>query len=447
MTSNAAKKLYIKTWGCQMNVYDSLRMADVLSPMGYQPVDAPEDADMIILNTCHIREKATDKVFSELGRLRAHKNRKEKEGGKMLMAVAGCVAQAEGDIILERAPYVDMVFGPQSFHELPEMMVKAGHERVISTNFAPQAKFDMLAEEQATQGPSAFLSIQEGCDKFCTFCVVPYTRGAEYSRPVQPILDEAKRLIDQGSVEITLLGQNVNAFHGAGADGAVWGLADLIHALHDMPGLERIRYTTSHPRDMDARLIEAHALPKLMPFLHLPVQSGSDVILKAMNRKHTADHYREIIAALRKARPDIAFSSDFIIGFPGETEADFEATMQLVKDAGFASAYSFTYSARPGTPAANMKNLVHAKVANERLARLQALILEQSKQFNETFIGKTLPVLFDRKGKKDGQIQGRSPYNQSVYAAAPDRLLGQIMPVEITGAFDNSLTGAIQISE
>jgi tRNA-2-methylthio-N6-dimethylallyladenosine synthase len=445
MTSGTAKKLYIKTWGCQMNVYDSLRMADVLSPLGYKPVEAPEDADMIILNTCHIREKATDKVFSELGRLRAHKTRKEKSGGKMLMAVAGCVAQAEGDIILERAPYVDMVFGPQSLHELPEMMIKSGHERVISTDFAPQAKFDSLDGEQSTQGPSAFLSIQEGCDKFCTFCVVPYTRGAEYSRRVEPIIDEAKRLIDQGSVEITLLGQNVNAFHGEDSKGKIWGLADLIHALHDLPGLARIRYTTSHPRDMNNTLIGAHALPKLMPFLHLPVQSGSDKILKAMNRKHTADSYRNIIADLRKARPDIAFSSDFIIGFPGETEEDFEATMQLVRDVRFASAYSFTYSARPGTPAANMQNLVAPKIAAERLARLQALILAQSKAFNETFTGRTLPVLFDRKGKKNGQIQGRSPYNQSVYVTAPERLLGHIMDVEINAAFDNSLTGDVSI--
>ncbi len=452
MNKPAQKKLFIKTWGCQMNVYDSNRMADVLAPLGYKAVDTPEDADMVILNTCHIREKATDKVFSELGRLREHQDRKKEDGGRMIMAVAGCVAQAEGKFIAERAPYVDMVFGPQTYHELPEMVAKAtgayGKNRIINTDFPAESKFDYLPEEHQSAGPSAFLSIQEGCDKFCTFCVVPYTRGSEYSRDVSKILAEAKRLVEGGSKEITLLGQNVNAFHGEGPDGKVWGLGRLIKTLAEMDGLERIRYTTSHPRDMDDELIETHGnVEKLMPFLHLPVQSGSDKILEAMNRKHTSGDYRRIIDRLRQARPDIAFSSDFIIGFPGETEEDHEATMQLVRDVGFASCYSFKYSARPGTPAANMKNLVHDKIATERLARLQTLILEQQLAFNKKCAGLTLPVLLDRKGKRAGQLQGRSPYNQSVYVNANERLMGEIVEVAISEGFDQSLTGAIKQHE
>lgn len=444
--TQAHKKLYIKTWGCQMNVYDSNRMVDILSSLHYKPVDAPEDADMIILNTCHIREKATDKVFSELGRLRPHKDKKEAEGGQMLIAVAGCVAQAEGDFILERAPYVDMVFGPQTYHELPEMVLKAaGDDRVINTDFPTVSKFDFLPEQHTIEGASAFLSIQEGCDKFCTFCVVPYTRGAEYSRTAEEIVNEAKRLVDQGAMEIMLLGQNVNAFHGKGADGRTWSLADLIHAVAEIDGLERIRYSTSHPRDMDDALIEAHgSVDKLMPFLHLPVQSGSDRILKAMNRKHTADHYRDIIARLKKIRPDIAFSSDFIIGFPGETEEDFEDTMQLARDVEYASCYSFTYSARPGTPAANLQAaLVAPHIASARLAKFQALINEQQAAFNKKCEGLTMPVLFDRKGKKAGQLSGRSPYSQSVYVEGNERLIGNIIDVKITGGFDRSLTGDI----
>ena len=440
------KKLYIKTWGCQMNVYDSHRMADVLRPMGYKTVDTPEGADMIILNTCHIREKATEKVFSELGRLRAHKTDKEEAGGKMLMAVAGCVAQAEGDFILERAPYVDMVFGPQSYHTLPEMMVKATGERVINTEFPAVSKFDLLPENK-NQGVSAFLSIQEGCDKFCTFCVVPYTRGAEYSRKTSDILDEAKKLVEAGAVEITLLGQNVNAFHGEAPDGSIWGLGRLIREMDKIEGLERIRYMTSHPRDMDEDLIETHGLEKLMPFLHLPVQSGSDKILEAMNRKHKRDVYFEVIEKLRAVRPDIAFSSDFIIGFPGESETDFEETMDLVRQVKFASAYSFKYSARPGTPAANMQNLVHEKIADERLARIQSLIAEQSSAFNKASEGLAMKVLLDRKGKKPGQLQGRSPWNQSVYVQAPERLMNQIVDIKITEGFDNSLTGDVVTSE
>ncbi|MEM7651024.1 MAG: tRNA (N6-isopentenyl adenosine(37)-C2)-methylthiotransferase MiaB, partial [Pseudomonadota bacterium] len=434
------KKLFIKTWGCQMNVYDSNRMADILRPLGYKTTDTAEDADMVILNTCHIREKATDKVFSDLGRLRPLKDAKEAKGEKMLMAVAGCVAQAEGDFILKRAPYVDMVFGPQVYHELPEMVLKAsGDERVVNTEFPGDNKFDKLPEEQMNAGVSAFLSIQEGCDKFCTFCVVPYTRGAEYSRTAQEIIDEAKRLVDGGALEIILLGQNVNAFHGIGSDGSTWGLAQLMRAIHEIPGVERIRYTTSHPRDMDDDLIAAHGeLDKLMPFLHLPVQSGSDKILKAMNRKHTRDLYFDVIERLRKSRPDITFSSDFIVGFPGESEDDFEQTMDMVRRVEFVSCYSFKFSARPGTPAANMQNLVRDDIATERLARLQGLLNEQQITFNKKTVGLTLPVLLDRKGKKPGQLVGRSSFSQSVYIEGNERLMNTIADIKITDGFDNS---------
>jgi len=442
------KKLFIKTWGCQMNVYDSNRMADILRPLGYQTSETPEDADMIILNTCHIREKATDKVFSEIGRLKEHKIKKEKAGGKMIMAVAGCVAQAEGDFILERAPAVDMVFGPQTYHELPEMIIEATGQRVVNTDFPSENKFDFLPEEHGNQGPSAFLSIQEGCDKFCTFCVVPYTRGAEYSRSVETVLEEARRLVDTGAKEINLLGQNVNAYHGEGPDGKIWGLGRLIRAVAEVEGVERIRYTTSHPRDVDDELIEAHRdVDKLMPFLHLPVQSGSDRILKAMNRKHTAESYLEIIHKLKNARKDLVFASDFIVGFPGETEEDFEGTMQIVRDVDYASAYSFKYSPRPGTPAANMAALVREDVKSERLARLQTLINHRQLAFTQKTAGLTLPVLFERKGHKDGQLQGRTPYSQAVNVFANDRLLGEIVNVRITEAFGNSLAGEIETVE
>lgn len=443
------RKVYIKTWGCQMNVYDSRRMADILAPLGYRPVETPEDADLMILNTCHIREKATDKVFSELGRLREHKDEKERRGGgRTIMAVAGCVAQAEGDFIMERAPYVDMVFGPQTYHELPEMLVRATGERVVNTEFPEDSKFDSLPAEPGNHGVSAFLSIQEGCDKFCTFCVVPYTRGAEYSRPVAAVLDEARRLAEAGAVEITLLGQNVNAYHGAGPDGKIWGLARLIEAVAEVEGIGIIRYTTSHPRDMDEDLIAAHRdVPKLTPFLHLPVQSGSDKILKAMNRKHEAALFRDIVERLRAARPDIALSSDFIVGFPGESDADFEDTMALVRDTGFAGAYSFKYSARPGTPAAAMAGLVREDVKAERLQRLQDLLTRQKTAFNRRTVGMTLPVLFDRQGKHDGQLHGRTPYNQSIHVEAPARLYGKIIDVEITNAYENSLGGRVRTAE
>jgi len=433
-----------------MNVYDSKRMVDILSALGYKQVDSPDDVDMIILNTCHIREKATEKVFSALGRLRPFKEAKEAKGEKMLVAVAGCVAQAEGDIIMDRAPYVDMVFGPQVYHELPEMVLKAsGDERVVNTQFPTISKFDSLPEEHTIEGASAYLSIQEGCDNFCAFCVVPYTRGEEYSRSANEIIEEAKRLVDQGALEIILLGQNVNAYHGKGPDGKIWSLADIIRTISEIDGLQRIRYSTSHPRDMDDDLIAIHGeIEMLQPFLHLPVQSGSDKILKAMNRKHTADHYRETIERLRKVRPDIAFSSDFIIGFPGETDEDFEASMQLARDVNYASCYSFKYSARPGTPAANLKEaMVPDNVAAERLTRFQTLINEQQAAFNQTCLERTLPILFDRKGKKSGQLSGRSPYFQSVYVQGNERLIGNILPVKITQAFDNSLTGEIKIHD
>lgn len=452
MSAQNTKKLFIKTWGCQMNVYDSNRMADILSPLGYKTVESPEGADIIILNTCHIREKATDKVFSELGRLKTHKEEKEAKGEKMLMAVAGCVAQAEGDFILQRAPYVDMVFGPQTYHELPEMVAKAtgayGDARVVNTEFPAVSKFDFLPEEHVNQGPTAFLSIQEGCDKFCTFCVVPYTRGGEYSRTINGLVDEAKRLVDAGALEITLLGQNVNAFHGEDGAGNIWGLGRLIKEIAKIDGLERIRYTTSHPRDMDQELIETHGeVKKLMPFLHLPVQSGSDKILKAMNRKHTGEAYRRTIEQLRKARPDITFSSDFIVGFPGESDQDFEDTMQLVRDVELAQCYSFIFSARPGTPAANMQGLIRPEIASERLKRLQGLLNEQQIAFNKKCEGLTMPVLFERKGKRDGQFIGKTEYNQSVFVEGNKRIIGNIIDVTIKEGYDNSLSGEIKINE
>jgi tRNA-2-methylthio-N6-dimethylallyladenosine synthase len=444
-----SKKLYIKTYGCQMNVYDSKKMADVLAPLGYRPVDEADGADLMILNTCHIREKATEKVFSDLGRLRPVKEAKAEHGEKALIAVAGCVAQAEGDVITSRANYVDMVFGPQTYHLLPEMILQAnGGQRVINTDFPVESKFDLLPTgDIAEQGPSAFLSIQEGCDKFCTFCVVPYTRGAEYSRPVQQIIDEARQMADKGTSEITLLGQNVNAYHGA-HDGGTWDLARLIGAIAAIGGIKRIRYMTSHPRDMNDDLIAAHGeIAALMPFLHLPVQSGSDRILDLMNRKHTADHYRDIVGRLRKSRPDLAFSSDFIVGFPGETAEDHQATLQLVRDVGYAQCYSFKYSARPGTPGAVMGGMLPESVKDARLQELQALLQEQQRDFNQSVVGRVLPVLFDRKGHKPGQLLGKTPYNQSLYVDAPERLFGQTVDVRITAAFQNGMSGEIVTTE
>ena len=445
-----SRALHVITWGCQMNVYDSARMGDVLRPLGYQPVDTPDTADMIILNTCHIRDRAAEKVFSELGRLRLIKEARKAEGQQTIIAVAGCVAQAEGQEILARAPYVNIVLGPQTYHRLPEMVARAARagNAIIETDFPAEQKFDFLPESEAPQTPgnyTAFLTIQEGCDKFCSFCVVPYTRGAESSRPVQSVLAEARRMAQSGVQEISLLGQNVNAYHGAGPDGTVWDLTRLAYALAEIPGLSRIRYTTSHPRDMNDALIAAHRdLPQLMPFLHLPVQSGSDRILRAMNRGHTADEYRDLVHRLRAARPDLALSSDFIIGHPGETEEDFEATMQLVRDVGFALAYSFKYSQRPGTPAAGAPLQVPEDVKDARLQALQKLLREQQDAFNASMVGKTVPVLFTSKGRKPGQIAGRSPWLQPVHVIGPDHLIGQELPVRITERLTNSLGGLLE---
>ena len=440
------KRLYIKTYGCQMNVYDSERMRDVLAPLGYAPSDTPEDADLVVLNTCHIREKATEKVYSELGKI---KKMKEATGGKMTIAVAGCVAQAEGAEIMRRQPAVDLVLGPQAYHKLPEMVARASRavgDR-LETEFDTLEKFDALPKTREVDGPSAFLSVQEGCDKFCTFCVVPYTRGAEVSRTVDDITLEARALAAKGVREITLLGQNVNAWHGAAPSlegGAEWTLGALCRHIARIGGVERIRYTTSHPRDMDEDLIAAHGdTPAMMPYLHLPVQSGSDAILKAMNRGHSAEHYLKIIDEVRAARPDIALASDFIVGFPGERDQDFEDTMELVRAVGYASAYSFKYSPRPGTPAADMFGQVPEDVKDERLQRLQALIREQQSAFNASQIGKTLPILVTGKGRLEGQLHGRSPYLQAVHFDGPEHLMGQIVDVEIVGASLNSLTGQL----
>ena len=437
------KKLFIKTYGCQMNVYDSDRMADVLAPIGYRLTDAPEDADMVILNTCHIREKAAEKVFSDLGRIRPLKAaRADKDG--MLIAVAGCVAQAEGAEIQKRAPFVDIVLGPQTYHRLPELIARAsragGGRGILDTEFPPQPKFDHLPAPRG-QGATAFLSIQEGCDKFCTFCVVPYTRGAEYSRPAADILREARGLVADGVREITLLGQNVNAYHGAAEDGSSWTLGHLIKALADIPELARLRYTTSHPRDMDDSLMMAHRdVPQLMPFLHLPVQSGSDRILAAMNRGHDRDHYRRLIDQLRTHRADLALSSDFIVGFPGESDADFAATMDLVCEIGFAQAFSFKYSARPGTPASAMREQVPEDVRDARLQELQAELTRQMRGFNASCIGRDLDVLLTGPGRHEGQLGGRSPYLQAVHVQADAALIGTVQRLRIVATEPNSLT-------
>ncbi len=445
----ALKTVHVRSWGCQMNVYDSQRMVDLLAPLGYRPVDEADGADIVILNTCHIREKATEKLFSELGRLKIAKQAKAETGGSMIVAVAGCVAQAEGPVIAARARHVDIIVGPQSYQSLPELVARASRaqgEPILMTDFPVESKFDSLPEEFAPRGVAAFLTIQEGCDKFCSFCVVPYTRGAEYSRPPGDVLIEARRLAVSGVRELTLLGQNVNAYHGEAADGTVWTLGQLIRSVAEIPGIERIRYTTSHPNDMDDDLIAAHAdVPALMPFLHLPVQSGSDRVLGLMNRKHTAAHYLAVIERLRAARPDIALSSDFIVGFPGETEADFQATLDLVKTVGFAQAYSFKYSPRPGTPASSAADAVPETVKSERLARLQAAIMDGQTRFNQSSVGTVVPVLFDRAGSRPGQLHGRSPHMQSVHAIAPAHLLGQIVPVRIAGARALSLEGTLSI--
>jgi len=431
------RKLHIRIYGCQMNVYDSERMATAMAAEGYETTETPEDADMVILNTCHIREKAAEKVYSELGRMKPLKA----ANPDLKIVVAGCVAQAEGEEIVRRQPMVDLVVGPQVYHRLPAMA--RGASAAVDTEMPEESKFDHLApDRRARRAPTAFLTVQEGCDKFCAFCVVPYTRGAEASRPLERVLAEARDLVSRQVVEITLLGQNVNAYHGAGPDGEI-SLAGLIRALADIEGLERIRYTTSHPNDMTDDLIAAHAdEPKLMPFLHLPVQAGSDRVLKAMNRRHTAEGYVRLIERIRAARPDIALSGDFITGFPGETEADFEATMALVRAVRYAQAYSFKYSPRPGTPAAEAEQVPEEAKA-DRLARLQALLNEQQAAFLQAQVGRTLPVLVERPGRKAGQMVGRSPHLQAVHLEAGADMARDIVDVAITAAGPNSLAGRL----
>lgn len=439
--ASSKKRVFIKTYGCQMNVYDSEQIANVLRPEGYEQVQSPDNADLVVLNTCHIREKAAEKVYSELGRLRQLKESRTTDEAPMQIAVAGCVAQAEGAEIQRRAPVVDYVVGPQSFQQLPDML--AGRADALATDFAVDDKFEKLAQKRAANGPAAFVTVQEGCDKFCSFCVVPYTRGAEHSRSAVEISTEVRSLVRHGVREVTLLGQNVNAWSSLSADGEnTWGLGELVRHLAGIEGLARIRYTTSHPRDMDDGLIAAHGqIDALMPYLHLPVQSGSDAILKAMNRGHDMDMYKRVIEKIRSARPDIALSGDFIVGFPGETDADFEATMQAVRDIGYASAFSFKYSRRPGTPGAKREDQVPEEIKVARLSELQKLLEQQQIAFNASLVGRTLPVLFEKSGRHDGQIVGRSPYLQGVFVQGPTSLIGSIIDVHITEAGRNALTG------
>ncbi|TPL45779.1 tRNA (N6-isopentenyl adenosine(37)-C2)-methylthiotransferase MiaB [Mesorhizobium sp. B2-4-6] len=444
-TDRTAKKVFVKTYGCQMNVYDSQRMTDALAADGYVATDAVEEADLVLLNTCHIREKAAEKVYSELGRIRDMKAERAAAGRVLLIGVAGCVAQAEGAEIIRRAPAVDLVIGPQTYHRLPDVLARVrGGEKIVETEYAVEDKFEHLPQpkraELAKRGVTAFLTVQEGCDKFCTFCVVPYTRGSEVSRPVAQIVAEAERLAEAGVREVTLLGQNVNAWHGVGGNGEEWGLGRLLFRLAEIPGLARLRYTTSHPRDMDDELIAAHRdLPALMPYLHLPVQSGSDRILKAMNRRHTARDYLALIERIRAARTDIALSGDFIVGFPGETEEDFEATLQLVREVNYASAFSFKYSPRPGTPGAEMSDHVAEAVKDERLQRLQALLLKQQQDFGLSLVGKTIGTLIEKPGRQAGQIVGRSPWLQPVIVDDKAGGIGDIIDVRITRTGYNSL--------
>ena len=454
------QKLFIKTYGCQMNVYDSERMADILTPMGYALTETPQDADLAILNTCHIREKAEQKMYSDLGRLRDRRDERRKDNDDMIIAVGGCVAQAEGAEIMRNAPYVDIVFGPQSYHRLPEMVARAKRAKdmkegktgkgvgVIDTDFPAESKFDALPNTEVNRAAS-FLTIQEGCDKFCTYCVVPYTRGAEFSRPAKEVIDEARHLAKMGTREITLLGQNVNAYHGAPLMGDKdWNLARLIREVADIDGIERIRYLTSHPSDMDQELIDAHRdVPQLMPYLHLPVQAGSNRVLEAMNRKHTRESYLEILERLREARPDIALSSDFIVGFPGESDKDFEQTLDLVKQVRYAQAYSFMYSIRPGTPAGLMELQIPEEVKSERLQQLQAVLNEHQFDFNKASVGKNMRLLIERKGRHENQLSGRSPYMQSVTLEGNERLIGQIVDVVVESGHANGIRARILTDE
>ncbi|WP_028032063.1 tRNA (N6-isopentenyl adenosine(37)-C2)-methylthiotransferase MiaB [Chelativorans sp. J32] len=443
--SHSDKKVFVKTYGCQMNVYDSQRMADALAADGYRPTDVIEEADLVLLNTCHIREKAAEKVYSELGRIRVLKDERAKRGRETVIGVAGCVAQAEGREILRRAPVVDLVIGPQTYHRLPSVVTRArSGEKIVETEYAIEDKFEHLpAPARSTvrnRGVTAFLTVQEGCDKFCTFCVVPYTRGAEVSRPVSQVVAEAERLAEAGVREVTLLGQNVNAWHGEGPDGKEWGLGRLLFRLAEIPGLDRLRYTTSHPRDMDDELIAAHRdLRTLMPYLHLPVQAGSDRILKAMNRKHTGADYLRLIERIRAARPDIAMSGDFIVGFPGETDEDFEDTMRIVRDVNYAQAFSFKYSPRPGTPGADMEAQVPDVVKDERLQRLQALLSEQQRAFAQSLVGSDIDLLLEKPGRQAGQLVGRSPWLQPVVVDESAGAIGDIIRVRVTQAGSHSL--------
>ena len=438
---STSKKVFVKTYGCQMNVYDSERMVEALGSKGYQQTDAPEDADMILLNTCHIREKAAEKVYSELGRFKELKAEKP----NLKIGVSGCVAQAEGEEIMRRQPLVDLVVGPQSYHRLPELEAKLENGgKSIETDFPEEDKFTVLkSRPKVKRAPSAFLTVQEGCDKFCAFCVVPYTRGAEVSRPAEQIISEARNLVERGVREITLLGQNVNAYHGIGAKGAEWSLARLIWALNDIDGLKRIRFTTSHPNDMADDLIEAHAnCAKLMPYLHLPVQSGSNKILKRMNRSHTAESYLKLIEKIRAARPDILLSGDFIVGFPEETEEDFEDTMSLIKEVKYGQAFSFKYSTRPGTPAAEREQIPE-DLKTERLHRLQALIAAQQRDIQDQMVGRKVSVLFEKNGRFDGQMVGKSEYLHAVHVTSDKLDIGSLKQVRITKSKVNSLTGEL----
>jgi tRNA-2-methylthio-N6-dimethylallyladenosine synthase len=450
MSDQPAKTAFVKSYGCQMNVYDSTRMQELLAAQGYAQTDAPENADIVVMNTCHIREKATDKVYSELGKIREMKEARQADGKDMVIAVAGCVAQAEGKEIARREKAVDLVFGPQTYHRLPEMLKarKTSNRAIVETEFEIEDKFEGLggatSRKALKQGVAAFLTVQEGCDKFCSFCVVPYTRGAEFSRPVAEVMSEAGVLAESGVKEVTLLGQNVNAYRGKGSAGEVTSLAKLVTELSRIDGIERIRYTTSHPRDMTDDLIAAHAEnAKLMPYLHLPIQAGSDRVLKAMNRGHTAEHYVRLIERVRAARPDIAISGDFITGFPGETDTDFEETLQVVRAVNYSSAYSFKYSERPGTPAADRKKQVPEDVKAERLYRLQALLNEQLQAFNQSCVGRVLPVLVEKPGKYDGQVIGRSPYLQSVNFVSDGFRPGEMVNCRIDATRTNSLAATL----
>ncbi len=435
MTSDSPKTFHVKSFGCQMNVYDGERMAEMLGAQGYAPAAEGADADLVVLNTCHIREKAAEKVYSDIGRLR------REDGSTPTIAVAGCVAQAEGAEIARRAPSVDVVVGPQAYHRLPDLIARAERgEKAVDLDMPAESKFGALPTRASGQRPTAFLTVQEGCDKFCTYCVVPYTRGAEISRPFADLVAETRALVAGGVREITLLGQNVNAWDGEDDTGRAIGLDGLIRELAKEDGLERIRYTTSHPNDMTDGLIAAHGeVDKLMPFLHLPVQAGSDRILAAMNRSHSVDSYLRVIERVRAARPDIAISGDFIVGFPGETDADFEATLDIVRATNYAMAYSFKYSRRPGTPAATMEGQVAEAVMNDRLQRLQALLNAQQQAFNEATVGRTTRLLLERKGKHAGQLIGKSPWLQSVHVTAPGLAIGDMVDVRVTSAGPNSL--------